>query len=247
MRPTGCRHWLERSAGAGCQGQPPPPSQPAALPFGWRSAAGQTRSFQSQRRCGRPFRRAAHMAAQWRYDGGTFGAEPGEPPLAAGTPAGMGGDWRHAAGAGSPVAHRGSGMARHHAGGVGGGRAGPGRGQEPRAPRPRAAAPSGGSMHSAGAHRHRAECVLVGVYDVGVAQVGGQHGLKDAALACGSGGGARRQCPAGGEPTTQPDGAAMGKTALPGRQAGPARAGQRAAWRAPRCRQAAAAPAPARD
>ena len=34
------------------------------------------------------------------------------------------------------------------------------------------------------AHRDWAEGVLVGVHDVWVAQVGGQHSLKDAVLAC---------------------------------------------------------------
>ena len=34
------------------------------------------------------------------------------------------------------------------------------------------------------AHRDLAEGILVGVHDVGVAQVGGKHSLKDAVLAC---------------------------------------------------------------
>lgn len=51
--------------------------------------------------------------------------------------------------------------------------------RHPWAAQVRSAAPS--------AHRHRAERVLVGVHDVWVGQVGGQHRLKDAALACGAG------------------------------------------------------------
>lgn len=78
-------------------------------------------------------------------------------------------------------------------------------------------------LRSSPAHRDGAEGVLVSVHDVGVRQVGAEHCLEDAALACGGGVAVRR-------------GGAQETSAVPPRAQAPGPRGGAGVTRAPRCR-----------